>query len=151
MDDERAARIAERVGGRRSRLLMAQAVLFTVWQGSYFAAHPETGAIRTVDDVRIAAWVVWAAALLLLLLTGGGWIWGREVRRRLNDELAVHHRHAAQRAGFWGAMVAGFVLYLVSFYEPLGPRDVIHLIFTLSIGAAFFRYAYLERQGERGG
>ena len=149
-EQERAARIAERVGGRRSRVLLVQLILFLGWQASYISAQVEDGPARAVDHVRISAWVVWTAVLLLMLLTGGGWIWSREVRRRLNDELSVHNRHEGQRAGFWGAMAAGFGLYLASFYATFEARDVVHIIFTAGIAAAFLRYLWLERRGERG-
>jgi hypothetical protein len=148
--DARAVEAAERMCGRRSRMIWVQAVLFTGWQGSYFLSHAGDPT-RTVENVRIAAWAVWAAALLLLLLTGGGWIWGPAVRRLLNDELSVHNRHEGQRAGFWGAMAACLAVYLFSFYEPLGPRDVVHLVLTFAIGTAFFRYGWLERRAERAG
>jgi len=144
------AEAGERIARKRVRLIWLQAVLFTVWQGGFFATHVATEPLRNVDTVRIAAWLVWALALLGMLLTGGGWVWGRAVRRLLNDELSVHNRHEGQRAGFWGAAGACLLVYFLSFYEPIRPRDVVHLVLTLSIGAALFRYAWLERRGERG-
>ena len=149
MDARRAAEIAERLAWKKSVVLWLQGLLFVVWQGNWFLNHPGEPE-RTVEKVQIAAWFVWAVALLIPLFTGGGWIWSREVRRLLNDELAVHNRHAAQRAGFVGAAAASLLVYGLSFYEPLGARDAVHLILTLTIGAALFRHAWLERRSGRG-
>ena len=148
---EKAARTAERLGRFKGRLIGLQAVFFIAWQGLYFSNRGDAFPARTVEHVQLSAWVVWVVALLAFLATGGGWIWSREVRRLLNDEMAVHNRHEGQRAGFWGAMAAGLLIYLISFYEALELREAVHLILSLSIGAALVRYAWLERRAEREG
>ena len=142
--------LAERLGRMKSRMVAVQAVLFTVWQAAYFSpGSTESG--RWVDHVRIASWVVWVVALLAFLAWGGGWLWRREVRRLLNDELAVHHRREAQRTGFWAAMAACLLAYGLSYYETLEPREVVHLILSLGVGAALFRLAWLDLRAERAG
>jgi hypothetical protein len=148
---QKAARTAERLSRLKGRMIGLQAVLFIAWQGLYFSTNPGGELVRTVDRVQLASWLVWVVALMAFLATGGGWIWGRDVRRLLNDEMAVHNRREGQRAGFWGAMAASLLIYAISFYEPLEPREAVHLILSLSIGVALVRYGWLERRAEREG
>jgi hypothetical protein len=48
-------------------------------------------------------------------------------------------------------MAASLLIYAISFYEPLEPREAVHLILSLSIGVALVRYGWLERRAEREG
>lgn len=151
MTTRTAAQTAERVSRRRSRILMAQAVLFLIWQGTFYAWGAETDGARLVDHVKISAWAAWVLALLVMMATGGAWIHSREVRRLVNDEVAVDNRRRGQQFGFFAAVLAGLGVYGVhQFVTPIGTLDAIHAILTIGVGAAILRYALLERRGERG-
>src|SRR5262245_14018236 len=97
----------ERLQRRRTRLMFAQALVFLLWQVSFFS-QPEraTSALRTVDHVKVGAYVIWAAVLVLFLATGGGYILPRAVRAVLNDESTIEHRRRAMSVGFLVAMGA---------------------------------------------
>jgi len=145
-----AARLADKVTRRRGRILMALAVMFIVWQTSFYGWGQAHDPLRTVDHVRIGAWIVWAGVLLLMLAIGGAWLYSREVRRLVNDESALFNRQAGQQAGFFAAMIAGVAVYLVNLFEPVGTLDAVHAVMTAGIGVALVRYALLERRAERG-
>lgn len=141
---------AERGSRRRTRILWMEFVLFTLWQGSFYAwgaadRHP----LRLVDQVRLCGLLAWTVALLGLMATGGGWLSSREVRALMNDEGAVANRHEGQRWGFWGAATAGVALYVATLFEALGAMDVLHGVLTAGVGSALGRYAWLERRAER--
>src|SRR5215213_5657223 len=93
---------AERLGRRRSRIFAVQAIIFISWQGLFFYRDAEAP-MRTVDTIKISAWVVWALLLLMLLATGGNLLRGRNVRALLNDEFTRRNRAQAYVAGFWAA------------------------------------------------
>lgn len=149
-DTGSAAEIAERVSQRRSRVLWLQAILFIAWQGSFFGwGAPMVEPLRTVDHVKMSAWLVWSAALLLLLATGGGWFRSKEVRRLLNDEVTRAHRAEAQQWGFWFAIPTTIGLSVVSQMAVVTTAEALHAILTLGVGAAILRFAVLERRAER--
>ena len=150
MTTRTAAEAAERFSRRRRRILMAQGLLFLIWQASFYAWGAETDGTRLVDQVKVSAWAVWVLALLLMMATGGGWIHGREIRRLMNDEVAIDNRRRGQQFGFFAAALAGLGVYAVNqFVEPIGTLDAIHAVLTIGVGAAILRYALLERRAER--
>lgn len=136
--------IADRLTRRRARLIPMITVLFLAGQAGYFGES--AAQLRTVDTVRISAWLVWAVALLVLLATGGGYFRSKAVRALLNDETTRDHRGRALGAGFWGAMLACIVMYFLSAYEPVTSREAIHLVLTVGIAFALIRFAQLERR-----
>ena len=136
--------IADRLTRRRARLIPMIAILFLAGQVGYFSGP--AGPMRTVDTVRISAWLVWAIALLILLATGGGYFRSKAVRALLNDETTREHRGRALAAGFWGAMLACVVMYFLSAYEPVTSRESIHLVLTVGIAMALIRFGQLERR-----
>ena len=140
---------ADRLARRRARVIPLLALLFISGQAMYFGnvAAP----MRTVDTVRIAAWVVWALALLLLLATGGGFFRSKAVRALMEDETTVHHRRRGVATGFWVGMIAAVALYVLSFFEELTARETAHLVISFGIGAALLRFAFLERRALRDG
>jgi len=71
------------------------------------------------------------------------------VRALMNDEATQVHRTEAFRFGFFAAMTACVALYVVGLFEPLGGRDVIHLVMSCGIGAALVRFGMLERRAYR--
>ena len=139
---------AEKMSKRRSRMLPVIAVLYLAQQFSYFSAtHDE--AMRTVDHVRVSAWIALSAVLLLVVVTGGGWIYPKAVRDLANDEVTRAHRLEGIQAGFVVAMLAGIGLYFVSLFEPLAGREAIHVIMSLGLAAALVRFGRLERRAHR--
>lgn len=149
MSSPSAVELAERLGRRRARLVPLFAILFLFWQSNY-ALTPEHAA-RTVDHVKIAAWLVWSLALLFLLATGGGLLRGREVRALLNDETTREHRRTAYMFGFWAAITCAILLYVVQMFEPVSGRETVHIIVTGAVAAALLRFGILESRSMRDG
>ena len=141
---------ADRLSRRRARMFPLLAMLFLVQQASYLSARIEDGA-RTVDTVKISAWLVLSVVLLVALMTGGAWLRSRAVRELLNDEVTRANRLDALRAGFVATMVAGIGAYFVTMFEPVTGRDSIHLMMTVGIAAALLRFGQLERRAHRDG
>jgi hypothetical protein len=141
---------ADRLSRRRARILPLLAILFIVQQGSYFSARIEDGA-RTVDHVKIGAWLVMSIALLFVLMTGGSWFRPKRVRDLLNDEVTRANRLDGLRFGFVATMAAGIAMYFIAMFEPVTGRDSIHLMMTVGIAAALIRFGQLERRAHRGG
>lgn len=146
-----AARI-ERLQQRRTRLMFVQAIIFLLWQTTFFAEPARTtAALRTVDHVKLGAYIVWAAALVLFLATGGGYIQPRAVRRVLNDEVTVDHRRRAMSLGFLASMAAAVVCYFIAQVEPMSAGVAIHVILSVGVAAALLRFAMLERRAQADG
>lgn len=150
MTDASIAQRAEKMSKRRSRMLPVVAVLYLGQQFSYFSAtHAE--AMRTVDHVRVSAWIALSAVLLMMIVTGGGWIYPKAVRDLANDEGTRANRLEGIQAGFVVAMLAGIGLYFVSLFEPLAGREAVHIIMSLGLAAALIRFGMLERRAHRDG
>jgi hypothetical protein len=144
-----AARI-ERLQRRRTRLLFTQGIIFLLWQTSFFTTPVRTTeALRTVDHVRVGAYVIWAALLVLFLSTGGGYILPRAVREVLNDESTIEHRRRAMTAGFLVAMAAAVGCYLIEQFEAITAGEAVHVILSLGVATALLRFAMLERRAQR--
>lgn len=137
---------AERLGRRRARLFVFQGLIFLIWQTSFFTS-PVGEPLRTVDHVKISAWLVWAVVLLVLLATGGGLFRSRAVRALLDDELTRRHRIRAYVTGFWMAVASGLALYVIGMFEDITAREVIHTILSIAIGSAIFSFGISERRG----
>lgn len=147
MTERSNTEIAERGTRRRARVLIVSAILFLAMQGTYYGNF-QSG--RTVDQIKISAWLVWALALLVVLATGGGLFRGREVRALMNDESTLAHRASAFSWGFWAAMAGAVLLYGLTMIEPgTSARDAVHLILTFGVGVAILRFAILERRAMR--
>ena len=135
---------ADRLSRRRARMLFAVAIIFIAQQGAFVseAADP----VRTVDTVKIGAWVVLSAVILAALVTGGMWIYPRRVRDLANDELTRSHRDKALRLGFVNAMVTCLLFYLLSLATEFEAREAIHIITTVGLASALLSFAFLERR-----
>jgi hypothetical protein len=141
---------ADRLSRRRARILPALSIIFLTQQASYFVGRIEDGA-RSVDHVKIAAWLVLTIVMLLMLTTGGSWFKSRAVRALMDDEVTVANRTAGMRIGFLAAMLGAIALYFVTFFEPVTGREAIHMITTIGIGAALLRFGFLERRAHLDG
>jgi protein-S-isoprenylcysteine O-methyltransferase Ste14 len=140
---------ADRFGRKRARIFAVQAILFIGWQGLFFSS-PAGDPMRNVTAVKLSAWFVWVLLLLFLLATGGGLLRYRELRGLLNDELTRRHRTSAYVTGFWAAVAACVVLYLLGMFEPVNGREAIHIILSAGIGSALLAFAILERRSAAG-
>ena len=144
------AAIAERLSKRRAKIMLFQGLLFMIWQVNFFSSpHGEWHQLRSVDQVKISAFIVWAAVLLVLIATGGAWFRSREVKALLNDETTRAHRQMAQASGFWGAMAAALSLYLLSLFSEVKLVEAVHLVLSAGIFTVLIRFAQLERRAHR--
>ena len=141
---------ADRLARMRARMVLALAIIFITQQASYLAARVEEGA-RTVDHVKIGAWLVLSIVLLLLLATGGAWLRSRNVRALMEDEVTRANRAEAFRLGFLATMVAGILLYTITLFEPVAGRDAIHILMSIGLVTALVRFGMLERRAFRDG
>ena len=136
---------------RRARIMTVQALFFLLWQVNFFSSpHTDFEHLRTVDHVKISAFIVWALVLLLLIATGGGWWDSRETRALMQDETTVAHRHAAIRFGYWAGMAGALGLYVASLFTQVRLVEAVHLILSLGVAAPLLRFAQLERRALRG-
>jgi hypothetical protein len=140
---------ADRLSRRRAWLLPVLAILFLSGQAIY-ALGPHWSS-RLVDQLKVAAWLLWAAALLFLLATGGAPFRSRQVRALLDDETTRQHRARAYAAGFWIAMVTAMGIYLLTAFDGVKPRESIHIIVTAAIAGALLTFGTLEHRAHRDG
>lgn len=145
--------VADQLSRRRARMLPALAAIFIIQQAAYFSDRFEgaSSAMRTVDHVRIGAWLLLSAVLLLALTTGGFWFKSRGVRALLDDEVTRANRASALQLGFVVTMVAALVIYALIRVEPVSARDTIHLLVTVGIATALVRFGMLEKRAHLGG
>ena len=138
------AEIAERLGRRRARVFLVLGLFLVIQQSAYFT-HGDGR--RLVDHVQVGAWVAMSAVVLFVLITGGFWFRSPELRAMLNDESTRANRAAALGIGFVCAMITGIVLFVMQSVWAFSPGEVIHLIVTVGLFAALFRFSILERRG----
>jgi hypothetical protein len=140
---------AERLSSRRARMLPFLAVIYISQQATFFTDDALEG--RSVDHVKIGAWLVLSLVMLLALATNGFWFQSAEVRALVNDESTKANRADAMTTGFIFAMLGGMVLYFLNQFEPVTAREAIHVILSLGLGAALVRFGMLERRAHRDG
>lgn len=143
------AESAERLSRRRVRALPILAVIF-ISQQAIFVVNRIEGE-RLVERVQIGAWLVLSVVLLLMLATGGGYIYSKRVRELANDEVTRAHRQRALADGFWAAMIAALLLYVLDLIAPIGGRDAAHIVLTAGIATALLRFGLLERRANTDG
>jgi len=141
-----ATTLADRMMWQRARLATVLALVFLAAQAGSFPDEPTPDAPRLIG---LVAWAVWAGTLLIFLMLGGGFLRGPRMRMLLNDETTRDHRSRALAAGFWAAIIACFMIYVATFYEPLGARQGVRLVLTLAIATALLRFGTLERRALR--
>ena len=140
---------ADRLSRRRAWLLPLLAVLFLSGQAMY-ALGPH-GSHRLVDQLKVVAWLLWAASLLFLLATGGAPFRSRQVRALLDDETTRQHRAQAYAVGFWIAVSTAMGIYLLTAFDGVKPRESIHIIVTAAIAGALLTFGALEHRAHRDG
>lgn len=141
---------ADRLSRRRARMLPILAVVFISQQASFFVARIEDEA-RTVDQVKIAAWLVLSNVLLALLASRGFWFRSRAVRGLIDDEVTRANRASALGIGFLAGMAGAIATYALTMVETVTAREAVHIVMTTGIGAALLRFGFLERRAHRDG
>ena len=137
------AETADRLSRRRARMLPLLGLLFLTQQAAFFSQPPLE---RTVDHIRIGAWLVLSLVLLAALATGGFWFKPRAVRALMEDEITRANRDRAMGLGFVVALLTGLALYFLLPVWSLSTREVIHLIVSAGLVAALVRFGVLERR-----
>jgi len=94
--------------------------------------------------VRGASWIVVVGLWTFILWNGGGLRLRGTMRRLLNDELSLQNRARALAAGFYAAVAASLVLFVVQWLQPLGTGDALKSVSGVALAAALLRYAWLE-------
>ena len=141
---------ADRLSRRRARMLPFLALIYLSQQASFFTDQHGT-MDRTVDHVKLGAWVVLTLVLLAALTTKGFWLHSREVRDLIDDETTRAHRGEALQWGFVFSTLTAIVLYFVTMLEPVGVREAIHIIVSIGMAAALVRFGFLERRALKDG
>lgn len=149
MNDDSKIEIADRLSRRRALMMPLMAVVFLSGQAIYAIGRVEAGSI--IDQVKVTAWVAWALILLALLATGGGFLNSRAVRRLMDDESTRANRGRAYSVGFWLAMIVTIVIYGLTAFDTIAPRESLHIIVTIAVAGALVTFGYLERRDHRGG
>lgn len=137
------AELADRYSRRRARMMPVLAVLFLTQQVSYFAGND---ASRTVDHVKIGAWLLMAAVILAILMTGGAWLRPAAVRALMNDDITRANRDRAVSLGFVVSMATAMALYPFAALTGVSAQEAIHVIVSLGLIAALIRFGALERR-----
>lgn|SRR5438270_1528210 len=139
---------AEYLSKRRARMLPALAIIYLTQQASYITIR-SGAATRSVDQVKISAWLVLSAVLLAALATRGFWFQPREIRSMIDDELTRSNRADAMRFGFVFAMLTCIVVYFITMFKFVDGRDAVHIVMSDGLGAALIRWGWLERRAYR--
>jgi hypothetical protein len=132
--------LAERHARTRSLIMAVMAVVLLIlgllgWRDEASSMSPM---------LRHAMWAITIAFWLLILATGGWLKLSRDVRRLMNDEVALAHRSAALQTGFWTAMLLALGLYFASIEWAISLREGLRILTDVTIAAALIRYAWLE-------
>jgi protein-S-isoprenylcysteine O-methyltransferase Ste14 len=139
--------LAERLTRRRARMVTVFALFFLL---SMITSLDTDVPVTRPETVKLAAWIVWAAALLFLLATGGGLFRSAAVRSLLNDESTNENRRSAMVTGFWASVLSAFGLYAICLFEPVTGREAIRLLLSAAVAAALLKFGSLERRSLRG-
>ena len=152
MSERSDVEVADQLSRRRAKMLPLLAIIFLTQQAAYISDRYEgaSAAVRTVDHVKIGAWLILSVVLLLALTTGGFWFKSRSVRALLDDEVTQANRAAALKLGFVATMISAFAVYALLAFEPMSARDAIHLIVTIGIATALIRFGILEKRAHLG-
>ncbi|GJM44812.1 MAG: hypothetical protein DHS20C21_16540 [Gemmatimonadota bacterium] len=147
MEPRLAVDVADRMSRKRAAVLALAAAAFLAVQvvaRPFFVGGPESD-----HHVQINFWALNALALLLVLATGGGLLNRRQLRALVNDEISRANRQTAIAAGYWVAMGAAMILYVLQGSYPLTGREAAYLIVSASVLVALFLFSYLEFRAHR--
>ena len=132
--------LAERHARTRSLIMAVMAVVLLIlgllgWSDDSSSMSPM---------LRHGSWAVTILFWLLILATGGWLKLSRDVRRLMNDEVALANRAAALQTGFWTAMLLGLAIYFASLEWTISLREGLRILTDVTIASALSRYAWLE-------
>jgi hypothetical protein len=125
---------------RARALLMAIAALVMVINIVIQYGDPH----YTSSDVRGASWLLLIGLWTFILWNGGGLRLKGRMRALLNDELSLQNRGRALACGFYTAVVAALVLYIVNWSDPVTTGDALKIVSGGAVTAALACYAWLE-------
>jgi hypothetical protein len=118
---------AERLSRKLAQMLPFLVIIYISQQATFFGGDAPPG-VRSVDHVKIGAWLVLSLVLLLALATNGYWFHRPEIRALMNDEVTQANRSQAMTMGFIFAMAGAMGLYFFNQFEPFTAREAIHII-----------------------
>jgi hypothetical protein len=148
MTDASMMEKAERLSRKRAMMLPFLAVIYLTQQASFFAGDAPPG-VRSVDYVKVGAWLVLSAVMLMAIATNGFWLQSKEVRNLIDDELTRANRSDAMRIGFIASMLGAIALYVLAMFTPVTGREAVHVVLSVGLGAALVRFGLLERRAHR--
>ena len=122
MNQRTTAEQADFLSRRRARMLPLLAAIYLTQQARFFLAGDGD---RTVDHVKVGAWLLLSLVLLAALTTKGFWFNRREVRDMIDDEVTRAHRGDALGWGFIVSTLTGVALYFVAMIEAVTAPSVI--------------------------
>lgn len=96
------------------------------------------------SDVRGASWLVVIGLWLFILWNGGGIRLRGRMRALLNDELSLRNRARALAFGFYAAVGAALLLYVLEWSTPISAGDALKIVSGGGLAAALACYAWLE-------
>ncbi|WP_300531886.1 hypothetical protein [Maricaulis sp.] len=137
----------EKLSRRRRGLMLVFVGSFLTWQVPFMDRYEAVaaGAIRNVDLVYIAGFLLWALVLIALLRFGRSGAKSPEVRAALEDELTQDNRAKAFSFGYWAMLIIAGVAFAASFFVGMSAQEVAHLIIVAAVVAPLLRFAFLER------
>jgi hypothetical protein len=132
---------------RRQWLLLCAALGFLIWQ-----LPPLAGRLvppRALLPLGLAGFLLFFGSLAAV------WLWTWQVRKAgawaaVEDELTRHNRLVAFNTGFWAMLILSAGLLVAAQSVAIRAADAAHLILVAGVVAPMFRFASLERFGERG-
>ena len=136
---ESLVEIADRRSRKRAVLFAAATLIFL---GVQLVTRPVFGG--DMSGWRLYAWPFNVAILLACLGTGGGLLNSTAIRALINDEVARSNYRTACVAGFWIAMIAGIVLFVVPAFASFSAREAAYLAVTASAASALLTFSWLE-------
>lgn len=128
-------------------MLPVLAIIFLGQMATSFSSEHDP--LRSVDHVKITAWLVLSVVLLMGLATGGFWLRPRELRTLIDDETTRAHRSKAMSVAFLATMGACIVVYFYSWADPFDARHAIHIIMSVGIASGLLAFGFLERRAHR--
>jgi predicted permease len=93
---------------------------------------------------RGASWLVVIGLWTFMLWNGGGLRPIGRMRALLNDELSLQNRARALTLGFYTAVAAALLTYVVNWSTPISTGDALKIVSGAAVAMALACYAALE-------
>lgn len=149
MSPENAVDLAHQLSRRRARGTAVATAVFLAIQVVIPPVFRSDGA--AASGPRTWMWALNAAVLLLLLMPVGGYIFGRQVRALVNDEVSRHNSRTAAAAGFWVAMAIALLVFTFPAGRSWSAAEALYWVVTPTVGVALLAFAWLEARALRDG